>query len=564
MIRRTSYQKKIKRLFTSKPLLLCFLLVSCFMMSGCPDDEDNDPVKKIFSHDSRAEIWYKYLTASDYFNYHKYGLYANRLLTVKHPEVYLQGDSLFLENVDGRELQPIYDHEDTFFFYLDDIDFSHYEIIKNEDLYPVEIELFPYLDRRCLAAKSTVLKSRGGDMPKLQNRIKEIEKGVLYFCKIKKDDPEAAVYLLYSEDESCYVWYEGIIFNMYDDAIVSGGLVRSQNIILIFNDTFVWYPLMDRNDTHLDATLESLVSLYTRTRALPVLTFDEYYFLPYLKDLSRLGTEKEIQLAGLLAGKCNHSYGVLEHEAQWVPGMVDKWQAALPILKREDLVSMLGWYTYGSIDGMLTKQIIVESNVLSPHAYLLATYLPNPIQTVDLQVLTEKYFTSGFRWGICWELGFENYSLDEAWFCKGGACDIQGLNIVSVLNLKEVENYLYIGYRSVYGYAHTMVYLPDFGTTYSNAIYDDSGSIFLPGFPNSLFYLSHNEQWAGFIRESFYGNVEAHQTAEWLAFLRYQYDDRFYGLSRQDGDTVDVNLDEFITVLESDAYRDVSVLLTLP
>lgn len=560
-------------LFNIVLVICCLLLFN--IISGCTNDDDDDDNDNdnddnnwvediVIQPGSRGEVWYEYLTGDDPLNYNKYGVYSNRLMAVVHPEVYLRGDSLFLNNVEGLELQPMYANPDTFFFYLDDIDFSRYEIISTEDFYPPEMSLFPYLDRRCLAAKSTVLVADIYSFPEQQTRIKEIEKGILYFCKIRQHNPEAEVFLLYSDNERCFVWDSGTLYSMTDDTVIDSTRLTSENIILIFNDTHVWYPLMERDDTNDNHTLSSLVQQFGGNQ-LPQLTMIEEYFLSYLRNLSKLNNEREILLAGLLAGKCNYSYGVFKMDAGWIDGMDSIWQSVMPDMKHPDLVSMLGWYTYGSIDASLTKQIILDSNVLSPYTYYLASYVPVDFQFEDFDLLTWMYFYLGFYWGTVWELGFDTYNIDESLLCVGGACDIQAMNIASVLNLKGINNYLYIGYRGIMQYAHTLVYVPEFGSLFSNAMHYYIGSIFTGyDFPNAPFFLHHNGEWATYILESYYGSVAPAEVANWLEFLHSQYQDTIYMNSRQDGESIDVEYSDSLAALRSDSYNNNAVIMTLP
>ena len=115
------------------------------------------------------------------------------------------------------------------------------------------------------------------------------------------------------------------------------------------------------------------------------------------------------------------------------------------------------------------------------------------------------------------------------------------------------------------GFAHSLVYVPKFGSLFSMATYYNTGSIYIGyGFPNGLFYLTHNGDWSAFILESYYGNVESVETADWLDFLHNQYEDEIFGNSRQNGDSVDVNLTDFLAALRSQPYYDAAVMLTLP
>ncbi|MBN2384273.1 hypothetical protein JXQ70_15455 [bacterium] len=550
-------------------ILICFVSAS-LMIFGCSDDDDDDnqipPVDFVVDPGSRAEVWYNYLTESDPDQFHKYGLYANRLIAVTHPEVYLEGDELFIHNVEGRELQPIYDDAYFHIFHFANIDLTKMETITTPEFYTLIPELFSYLDRRCMAAKSTIFTCRENNyFPKAQTQIKEIEKGVLYFCRIRLTEPGAAVYLLYGADESCYVWHNDTLYAMTDDTVVSPDRVASKQIALIFNEKSVWYPLMERDDTGSDQMLATLVDRFGDSQ-LPQLTQIEEYLLDLLKQKSKLDNKQERTLAALLAGKCNYSYGVRKEDANWIEGMDEIWRSVVPALKQDDLISMLGWYNYGSIDAILTKEIIIESNVLSPFTYLLGSHLPEDYDQDDLDYLTALYYYYGFYWGLNWELGIDTYNIDESYWCQGGACDVSAMNILSILNLKGVDSYLYMGYRGWMQYAHTLVYLPKTRSFFSNGFHADYyNSVFTgPEFPNALFYLHHNNDWSAVILESYYGNVEPVETAEWLDCLHSQFNDPIYGNSRQNGESVDVDPTEFLNALRSQPYNDAAVLLTLP
>lgn len=542
--------------------LFIFLVFVMSLVMGCANgDNDDDDNQDIMS--SRQDIWLKYLTETDDNHYHKYGLYVNRLMTVRHPEVYLLGDYQFLENVENLEMQPYYGWDATRYFSLERYDVNQNTIITSREFYPDEIDIFPYLDKRCLGAKALIWKSVFFD-PVQQPYIKEIEKSVLTFCKRKMQDSAAEMYLLYAEDESAFLWLEEQFYSMYDGSPVSIDSIRAKNVILIFNDRFVWYPLMERDDREQDTTLDSLIIECTTADVLPILTPEEQSLIEHLRELSRLNSEEEILLAGYMAGKCNFAYGVFPEDAMWINSMLEKWQSVLPILKYDDLVSMLGWYCYGSISSLLTNQVILESNVLSPYTYHLASTLPEDFVAEDLQTLSKWYYHYDFSWGTIWELGLDNYSIDESGFSRSGACDIQALNIASILNLRGIENYFFQGYRSFYEYGHCLVYVPDYRIVFSNGIYLDDPAIFVPGYPNGLFYLAHLDGWAAFIQESFYGNVNPSEVADWLTFLQNEYGETIYGHSRQYGDTIDVPLDEFVGILNSQTYTDAAVHLTLP
>ncbi|MCK4432385.1 MAG: hypothetical protein KAV48_00465, partial [Methanomicrobia archaeon] len=140
--------------------------------------------------------------------YYKYGIYVSRTLAVKHPEVYLQADGLFVTIITANkgfkkvyEIKNVHDedlYEQTFEtppFSFDYVDFPSYEIIESKEYYPEGYPVLSFLDRRLLPIAST-LKSA-------ENQLTQLEKGVQVYFANKKENKE--MYLIYCDNENTYL-----------------------------------------------------------------------------------------------------------------------------------------------------------------------------------------------------------------------------------------------------------------------------------------------------------------------------------------------------------------------
>jgi hypothetical protein len=134
-------------------------------------------------------------------NSYTYSIYVSRTLAVKHPEVYLQADGLFVTIITRtRGFKKVYDTKDvhskdlysrtyeTLPFSFEYVDFSAYDIAMSEEYYPEGYPVFPFLDRRLLPIAST-LKSA-------ENTLTQLEKGVqMYFFSKDEENKEMSLSL---------------------------------------------------------------------------------------------------------------------------------------------------------------------------------------------------------------------------------------------------------------------------------------------------------------------------------------------------------------------------------
>src|SRR6056297_1680147 len=74
-------------------------------------------------------------------------------------------------------------------------------------------------------------------------------------------------------------------------------------VVLIFNQDFVWYPLMARDDRNKSKKLNELVNTYATNNNLPQLTRKEKELVKILKENTKLTTKKDKLFALYYAGK---------------------------------------------------------------------------------------------------------------------------------------------------------------------------------------------------------------------------------------------------------------------
>lgn len=82
-------------------LFLVYLLVAACFVAAVLMEKGVEEAERSFETGCEAHeyLWEMVLDGAGADKYDKYGIYASRILVVKHPEVYLQGDALFLEQI---------------------------------------------------------------------------------------------------------------------------------------------------------------------------------------------------------------------------------------------------------------------------------------------------------------------------------------------------------------------------------------------------------------------------------------------------------------------------------
>lgn len=455
-------------------------------------------------------------------NYFKYGIYASRILAVRHPEIYLQADKLFISKISSLGgFQKAYEtrnvHSDYLMgrnmvgkpFSFDLVDFDRYNLIPSLAIYPKDYPVFGYLDRRMLPV-ATTLKT-------FDERITELEKIEQYYLASKSTKK----YIIYCDNDRAYLWIDGKIIN----ANLSEVKEIDGNPILIFNEKHVWYPLMDRNDTKLDNTFRAIVKKLSTSTKLPEVTDFERRMIEKLKLVTELNDNKQKRLAVLASIRA----GIIYFE--------EEWAKALPEFKCSKEV-------YHSI----MKEIIKDGNYLSPITSHLATILNHYQGEAGLEKMIKEYLThssiDGHKaHGHLWRCTMLEYLIEDSYRAKTGHCVTQAANLMAVLNLAGVDCYRLSALKP---HGHDWLYVPKYDVVLSNGRVEKSGSVLCE--QRILRFISHDDKWAYFFPYDFYaGTLPPNQTVEILQYLKSVHNEDFYGGVKIESELKEVDFKKLVS-----------------
>ncbi|MBU7041907.1 MAG: hypothetical protein HXS45_13935 [Theionarchaea archaeon] len=465
--------------------------------------------------------------------------YATRTLSVKHPEIYLQADGLFIEIITTSrgfkrafEIKDVHS-EDLYTrtyesppFSFDDIDFSTYTVIGFRAEYPQEYPVFSYLDRRLLPIASTLKSS--------DTRLTQLEKGVqAYFA----GRGEKEMYLVYCDNENTYLCNGDTIIwaTTLEPAEQIGG-----NPILIFNEEHVWYPLMERDDTDKDELLKALVNACATEVTVPPLEEDELAFLDELKRITGLPSHLGEDMALL--------------------------SALRPVWNLEKYIEtdIYERVEESGIDFIAERRFLLkQANYLSPiTAYLAAMAETREGEDKMVEVSREylKHATTGdmriVAHGHTWFCDLVEQTVEESYTTKAGHCIVQAATISAALDLAHIEYYWVEGFaeQSVSGpNAHDWLCIPACGGTVSNGLYLPGKRLLL----NRIDFVADNDTWV-YIREleRWVGTASPGELIAMLRRLDDFYEKEIY--IREVGSTYiylgarSIPLKDFVALLERD------------
>lgn len=409
-----------------------------------------------------VEAWRKAVEESEFDGYTKYGLYTTRILAVKHPEVLLKGDSRFITHIttnrgysNSYACKDVHSREfltDMQFrkyppFKFNAVDFDSFKVVGFADLYPDGYPVMPFLDRRMLPVAST-LKTR-------KNTVTELEKAALLYQRqrVNRGDHKG-LYIIHCGNERTYLYDEGLIDGFTGNKVDT---VEGEPL-LIFNEEFVWFPLMDRHDK--DPILEELIIAFSTENNKPILTGFEEEIIGELKKVSHLEGETQWAMAEICSCRSTGRQTCTTPLSEWFP-LHSLWDKALPAKKAR------AWQYYGYLE-----QILIRSNKLSPlSAYLVA--LSMDAQGYDKLVVLYKEWVKhvalpnySYVWGHLWDECLVEYSMDESFRTSAGHCMVQGMIQSAILEMLGIDNWLLEG--EVPG-SHHYVWIPEYEATFDNA-----------------------------------------------------------------------------------------------
>ena len=445
--------------------------------------------------------------------YYKYGLYAARSLAVTHPEIYLQADALFLDHIESNsgfaaafaEKNP---HSASYFartffsgppFSLDQVDLAEYQTMANADRFPSDVPVCGFLDQRLLSLASC-LKDK-------DERITGLEKASILYFKLRGQSREQP-FIVYCADERAYVASQGRMLSADGNGVEN---MLNSDAVLIFNEDFVWYPLMDRDDTDQNTALRDLVAKYGVEGARPSLSAQELRLVQTLRTSTSLRSPREWDLAKLAAVK----------GSPWV-------QPFRRICDRH-----LSGYPSDVWIFAIQQHWVHRANSVSPWTSWLAAYvLDSPTTDQGVQAMTNVWQRQlGMVHGHVWQCSLLRYTIDESVSIGAVHCVLHANCLASVLDLAGVENIIIQGSPATPGKinkTHTYIALPELGIVLSNGEITERGTV-MDGSYSALFYVSKGPNWAFPFIDFYIGTWSPSSVAQAFESIRAKYGDQFHG-----------------------------------
>jgi hypothetical protein len=490
-----------------------------------------------------ANCWEMVVTGAESNHYDRYGLYVSRTIAVRHPELYLQADRLFITAATTyRGFKRAYQTKDVHDRYLfgpkkggppltgppfsfENVDFPKYRIIDFREYYPEGYPVFPFLDRRILPVAST-LKSA-------ENQITQLELGIQYYFSSN----ESERYLIYCDNENTYLYGgESLVW------MKSGGPVETiqGNPILIFNEHHVWFPLMDRDDTAKDQTLRDLVQMYITEITIPPLEESEINLLEGLKRVTSLQSDYERDM--VLLYSLRPCWGFNTYVQSDAYNTVRRHHPDLNDFTLE----------------ITSRMFMRHANHVSPVTSYLAAVMnyyrgKDMLERLEIEYVRHAATPSlSYAHGHTWFCDYVEQTVDECYTTRAGHCIVQACNIAAVLDIVDIEYYWLEGFSDEITFIHDWLYLPHFDTIISNGIitpYRDGTILFhVREYPlDQIDFIAQNDSWAFFRDLKLSGTIPPQDLMELLTELEGLHHDDIYIL-RQSG--VGVSLDYFLQRLE--------------
>jgi hypothetical protein len=261
--------------------------------------------------------WEQVLTKAMSDNAYRYAIYASRSLAVVHPELYLQGDGLFLQHVSSMPgYAAAYQEQDphsskytegfsgpSFDWSL--VDLTKFSVVPERDVYPSDVPFFDFLDTR-LGTVAVCLKAT-------DRKVTALEMAALRYWSLPGGSAtRKESFLIYSSTHEAFLATDGKLLSASHGAAVSEIVGKP---VLIFNEWSVWYPLLGRDDRGEDGALERLVQqLRGDASCVPELSVFESSVMPKVRTVTRMDSPTAERVATLYSVRgIPEDSGVLPH-----------------------------------------------------------------------------------------------------------------------------------------------------------------------------------------------------------------------------------------------------------
>ncbi|MDD3782665.1 MAG: hypothetical protein PHG88_08215 [Limnochordia bacterium] len=280
---------------------------------------------------------------------YKYAIYQSRSLAVKHPELYLQADALFNEVLTSRpnmikfyrnrtqdpqrqweEYRAILLSRNVEFFRWSEFSSAEHNPVSCRELYG-SAAFLPFVDLRLHFMASAL---KGADWQATPLSMAEF----LYFQHGAGKDS----FIIVTADGTAYLYKASTPTSPAELFTYSGEPCRELegDAVLIFNQEYVWYPLMGRDDRLESPALAEAVASCAQEGFIPELTALEAELVEILKESTKLHSQEDRLLALACAAKL--------HTASWrlhpeLFQQLDPFWAEMAGFSRNQAPDPLGW-----------------------------------------------------------------------------------------------------------------------------------------------------------------------------------------------------------------------------
>jgi hypothetical protein len=393
-----------------------------------------------------------------------YALYAASLIGVPRPEIYLQAGRDFLDNIStvagsaelfNRNVAEIMPGE-AFgasgpAFSMNQI-FDTYEAVAYRDLLPDGYPFLPGFDERLLPL-SALLRCE---------KVSFLEKAsIVYFYlqEVGAVDPQD-MFILYGADGGAWIWYDGQLYNHdFEPADIDS---IDQDVVLVFNENYCWYPLMGRDDSAKDSLLAGIVQQLGAKNNNPLPPrFDDVASLQEIirSTFSLTADAEALDYLRLISG---HNDSNSQNYYPSVADFVDE-------------------YNHGYLLPLFREEIRTHANMLSP----VSDYLSKFLKEKDWDGFEAAFHAhnqwGGETWGCCIHV----YTVDVGWRLDVGTCHDLSSFAAAASEIAGLRWARIHGedYAKGPDYIHFYVYLYDEHMVIDNGYVDD---------PERNVYLTHS------------------------------------------------------------------------
>jgi hypothetical protein len=451
-------------------------------------DYDDFPHKKAWKNAAEKSV-------TD--NYYKYSIYSSRSLMVKHPEIYLQADALWMEEIISvyTGWQNNYEARDrllTFDEWYDAIgsklkegfrnetkydgtqfQWSKFQwenhranVINHQDIYDAECPYQSWLDLR-LPFVWASMRGTGWKMPYLS-----LAEAFYFEMRSLGSSP----YLLISNNGKGYVATSSTLYDPLTGLEINSSQIDG-TIVLVMDQDSVWYPLMNRDDTSSDISLNSVVNQYCTNGNKPTLSYFEQASLSNLLIGTKLVNIQE-KWAIMFAGRA-------VNERSWFPKPMREYFGDLFPERYKENPNFNG----NPREAQTLGAVITEmGNRLSPAAALLASLAKKESDNLvnALSAISDKYLewfkneNSSSTWYGSYFRGWLP-NLESKLISKIGNCFTEACNVGAALvlvNNKDWDIYLpnWDSLDRNGGHIIAGVYTNGEGRTLNNGLYNTNDS----------------------------------------------------------------------------------------